>query len=374
MRVVSIVGARPQFVKLAPVSRAMANGRESGGPDIEDIIVHTGQHYDPGLSEIFFKELEIPQPDVDLGIGSGSHGAQSARMLEEIERVLLDRNPDIVVVYGDTNSTLAGALAAAKANIPIAHIEAGLRSFDRQMPEEINRIVSDHVSDILFAPTRTAMQNLANENLANRSVEVGDVMLDAIRFNAELSRRQSNILKELDLQDSRFGILTMHRAGNTDSERLMTLLDSLNNIAETRLPIVFPAHPRTIARIAADCPQWRAHESLMLIDPVGYLDMIRLLDAATLVLTDSGGLQKEAYFMRTPCITLRDETEWPETVEGGGNVLVGASEAAIIDATDQVLSNSAGADSAQIAPPEQYFGDGNAAGKIVSEIAAFLSR
>ncbi|HNP62631.1 MAG TPA: UDP-N-acetylglucosamine 2-epimerase (non-hydrolyzing) [Woeseiaceae bacterium] len=374
MRTVSIVGARPQFVKLAPVSRAMSCAQDQGRPAIEDFIVHTGQHYDPGLSDIFFSELDIPAPGIDLNIGSGAHGEQTARMLQGIERVLLDIQPDMVVIYGDTNSTLAGALAASKLHIPIAHIEAGLRSFDRAMPEEINRVVSDHVSDILFAPTTTAMENLGNEHLSDRSILVGDVMLDAIRFNSSLSLLKSKILDKLQLEGQRYGVATLHRAANTDSGRLRLLLDSLNRVASDYLPVVFPVHPRTVARISTECPDWKPGPRLMVVDPVGYLDMIRLTEIASVVLTDSGGLQKEAFFLNTPCITLRDETEWPETVDGGGNILVGTSQDKIHQAVGKVLSLAADGDSKPSFSAEKYFGDGDAAGKIVAEIADFLSR
>jgi len=374
MRIVSIVGARPQFVKLAPVSRAMSASKDHGGPIIEDTIVHTGQHYDPGLSDIFFSELKIPKPNIDLEIGSGTHGTQTARMLDGVERVLVDVQPSIVVVYGDTNSTLAGALAASKLNIPIAHIEAGLRSFDRDMPEEVNRIVSDHVSDVLLAPTATAMENLAKENLAERSVLVGDVMLDAVRFNSSLSQKQSHILRTLDIEGTDFGVATLHRAANTDGGRLLTLLDSLNQVAKNQLPVIFPVHPRTVSRIGSECPDWEPGPGLALIEPVGYLDMIRLLDTARIVLTDSGGLQKEAFFLNTPCITLRDETEWPETVDGGGNVLVGAEQGRINEAVEHALGHVEDKRKATNFSAEQYFGDGNAAGRIVSEIIEFVRR
>ncbi len=374
MRIVSVVGARPQFVKLAPVSRAMSSVHEHGGPVIEDIIVHTGQHYDPGLSDIFFSELQIPEPGIELDIGSGSHGRQTAGMLEGIERVLLDVGPDMVVVYGDTNSTLAGALAAAKLRIPIAHVEAGLRSFDRDMPEEVNRIVSDHVADILFAPTVTAMENLAKENLAERSVLVGDVMLDAIRFNSNLSAQRSEILSILNLENRPFGVATLHRAANTDSDRLLVLLDALNRVARDLLPVVFPVHPRTVSRIGTECPDWQPGPGLSLIDPVGYLDMIRLTDAASVVLTDSGGLQKEAFFLNTPCVTLREETEWPETVDAGGNVLVGAAPDRICEVVSQVLGELRDNGKQPSFSAEQYFGDGNAAGKIVNGIIDFVRR
>ena len=366
MRIVSIVGARPQFVKLAPVSRAMANAAPDSGDSLEDIIVHTGQHYDAALSRVFFDELQIPTPTVNLEIGSGQHGEQTARMITAIEQTLVDKKPDMVVIYGDTNSTLAGALAAAKLNIPVAHIEAGLRSFNRAMPEEVNRVVADHVSDLLLAPTQTAMKNLAAENLGSRAVETGDVMLDAVRFNVSLAQQESKILDRLELESGRFGVVTMHRAGNTDTENLGVMLDTLNKIS-SRLPLVFPVHPRTKARIANKCPDWRASAGLKMVEPVSYLDMIRLLDSARLVLTDSGGLQKEAFFLSVPCITMRSETEWPETVEGG-NVLVGTDAACTIAAVDKAIDAPKREDIAT-----RYFGDGHAAELIVSQILQFLS-
>ncbi len=369
MRVVSIVGARPQFVKLAPVSRAMADGSVTGGEPIEDIIVHTGQHYDAGMSDIFFEELEIPKPGVHLGVGSGLHGAQTAAMLEGIEATLLDRQPDMVVIYGDTNSTLAGAVAAAKLEIPIAHIEAGLRSFVRTMPEEINRVISDHTSDLLFAPTETAMRNLEKENLKDRAVQSGDVMLDAVEFNLGLAERRSGILEELDLDGVDYAVATLHRPVNTDGENLQKLLDTLNTIASDR-PVIFPAHPRTVARLKADS-DWQAAPQLRMIEPLGYLDMLKLLGNARLLLTDSGGMQKEALFVGTPCVTLRDETEWPETVDAGGNILTGADPARILEAVDRWL----GADTSRIGPKdsafENPFGDGRAAAAIVRGILDF---
>jgi UDP-GlcNAc3NAcA epimerase len=366
VKTVSLVGARPQFVKLAAIG-------QNGGPVIEDIIVHTGQHYDPGLSDVFFSELKIPEPNVALGAGSGSHGVQTARMLEGIERVLQDTAPDMVVIYGDTNSTLAGALAAAKLHIPIAHVEAGLRSFDRTMPEEINRIVADHLSDILLAPTVTAMDNLAIENLATRSVLVGDVMLDAVRFNASLSRQSSDVLSRLNIEDSRFGIVTLHRAANTDSSILRDLLETLNEAASRFMPLIFPVHPRTIARIESEYPDWQAEPGLRMIEPVGYLDMLRLLEAAKIVLTDSGGLQKEAFFLNVPCVTLRDETEWPETVDGGGNTLAGTDREKILSAVSNRLDRIEDTDARPDYGAEQFFGDGNAADAIVAEIVKFVS-
>ncbi len=373
IRTLSIVGARPQFVKLAPVSRAMATSPDRGGVSFEDVIVHTGQHYDPGLSDIFFSELEIPRPDIDLEIGSGQHGEQTGRMLAAIESVINERQPDVVVVYGDTNSTLAGALAAAKLHVPIAHIEAGLRSFDRRMPEEVNRIVSDHVADVLYAPTRTAMKNLAEENLADRSRLVGDVMLDAVIFNRGLSIERSDIVSRMGLDERGYMVATLHRAANTDSERLRVLLDSLQEAADRHLPVIFPVHPRTVARIDSDYPEWRPSGQLRLIDPVGYLDMIRLVDSAAAVLTDSGGLQKEAFFLGVPCLTLRDETEWTETVEGGGNTLVGADREKIAVGVQQVLENVRNGKVFDAAAAQEFFGDGLSAEKITSDLGKFIA-
>lgn len=369
MRIVSIVGARPQFVKLAPVSRAMADSTTTDGAVIEDVIVHTGQHYDAGMSDVFFDELEIPKPTVHLGVGSGSHGAQTAKMLASIEATLLEQDPDMVVIYGDTNSTLAGALAAAKLQLPIAHIEAGLRSFNRSMPEEINRIAADHVSDLLFAPTPTAMQNLREENLAARSVYSGDVMLDAVRFNVALAEERSDVLDKLALTNQEFAVATLHRASNTDIGSLINLLDTLNQIASENIPIVFPAHPRTVSILDKSESAWRPAEGLKMIEPVGYLDMLKLLGHAQLALTDSGGLQKEALFVGTPCVTLRDETEWPETIDAGGNVLAGTDPVRILQAVRRWLNEGSGpGEPASGAAAAMPFGDGNAAAAIVREI------
>jgi UDP-N-acetylglucosamine 2-epimerase (non-hydrolysing) len=357
-------------VKLAPVSRAMATFHAAAGDPIKDTIVHTGQHYDHALSRIFFDELEIPRPDINLNVGSGSHGAQTASMLTAIEDVLQNHSPDLVVIYGDTNSTLAGALAAAKLHIPIAHVEAGLRSFDRSMPEEINRIVSDHASDLLLAPTETAIRNLANENLSDRAVLTGDVMLDAVLFNLELALKRSKILKKLDLRDGIYGVVTLHRAANTDGDRLGVLLDTLNEVAESSRRLVFPVHPRTRARIDGQYPNWKANERLLLVDPVGYLDMMMLLRNADFALTDSGGLQKEAFFLDTPCVTLREETEWQETVEADGNVLVGSDRQKTLSAVEDILTRSA--EPAKPGLAKRFFGDGNAAAKIVESIASIV--
>lgn len=371
MRIVSIVGARPQFVKLAPVSRAMANISVTGGVAIEDVIVHTGQHYDPGMSDVFFDELEIPRPGIQLDVGSGSHGVQTAKMLESIEATLLDQEPDMVVIYGDTNSTVAGALAAAKLHIPIAHVEAGLRSFNREMPEEINRVVADHLSSLLLAPTETAMRNLADENLAARSSFTGDVMLDAVKFNSAIAEERSKILQDLDLEGKEYAVATLHRPSNTDTEKLHGLLGVFNKIAEELVPIIFPVHPRTLSILRVNDTGWQAADNLKMIEPVGYLDMLKLLGHARLTLTDSGGLQKEALFLNTPCITLRGETEWPETIAAGGNVLTGADPAKILDAAKHWLGAGNGQESAGQAAGTMPFGEGNAASAIVDRIVGY---
>lgn len=363
MRTLSIVGARPQFIKLAPVTRALASA------GVQDVIVHTGQHYDAGMSDVFFDELGIPQPDLNLSVGSGSHGAQTARMLELIEAAIEEQKPDWVIIYGDTNSTVAGALAAAKLHVPIAHVEAGLRSFNRAMPEEINRIVADHVSDLLLAPTETAMQNLGTENLAARSVLTGDVMLDAVRYNSAVAEQRSTILDDLGVDDRSYAVLTLHRASNTEAETLGPLMRTLNTIAEEQIPIVFPMHPRTAAAMRAD-ETFTASERLQIVEPVGFLDMLALVGHARFALTDSGGLQKEAYFLGCPCVTLREETEWLETVNGGGNVLVGPDPERIVTAVNDWLDVDAATVRDRIRDSVASFGDGHAAEAIVAAIQA----
>jgi len=316
MKVVSVAGARPQFVKAAVVSRAL---RAVEG--VREVLVHTGQHYDDNMSRIFFEELEIPQPDYNLGIGGGTHGQNTGRMLEAIEAVLLKEKPHAVLVYGDTDSTLAGALAAVKLHIPVAHVEAGLRSFNRRMPEEINRVLTDHVSDILFAPTETAVKNLLREGIPEERVHlVGDVMYDAALLYGEKAERHSDVLTRLGLSPKGYVLATIHRAENTDSpERLRVILEALAEVNRW-VPVVFPVHPRTrerIKRFGLDS----ALEVLVVTDPVGYLDMIKLEKNAQLMVTDSGGVQKEAFFYRVPCVTLREETEWVELVSAGWNTL-----------------------------------------------------
>ncbi len=373
MKLVSVVGARPQFVKIAPVCRAIAAHNARGGAPIEDVIVHTGQHYDPGMSDLFFDELEIPRANFDLGVGSGPHAAQTARMLTGIEKLLLELKPDAVVVYGDTNSTIAGALAAAKLHISVVHVEAGLRSFNRRMPEEINRIATDHISDLLLAPTPTALRHLQSEQLGEQAVFTGDVMLDAVRHNLAIAESRSRVLDEFGLASAGYGVVTLHRAENTSGARLRAAFDLLNAVAEQEIPLVFPVHPRTQAMLAGGIEGWTAHPQLRLVPVLGYLDMLRLVRQAAVVLTDSGGLQKESLFLGTPCVTLRDETEWPETVEAGGNVVTGLDLMRVIEAVGRAgarRDRDAGRD-AQI---EASFGDGHAADRIVAETVRLLAR
>lgn len=373
MRIASIVGARPQFVKLAPVCRAVESHNRAGGVPLRHVIVHTGQHYDPELSDIFFDELEIPKPDINLGVGSGPHGQQTGRMLEHFERFLLESKPDAVIVYGDTNSTIAGALVAAKQHVPVVHVEAGLRSFNRLMPEEINRIATDHVSDLLFAPTRTAMQLLAREGLTQRAVLTGDVGYDAVLFNRALAERKSQILGRLGLARSQYAVLTVHRSENTESGRLIALLAWLGEIAQSGMKFVFPIHPRTAGLLPRDPERFNQFPGMRLIKPVGFLDMLQLVANARVVLTDSGGVQKEAFFLNTPCITLREETEWTETVEAGANALTGLHRERIVGAVRHMESRIASGERLDFAQQAgQPFGAGNAAERIIAELVRYL--
>ena len=327
MKILTVVGARPQFIKAAPVARALQHA------GCNEIIVHTGQHYDQNMSDLFFEELEIPAPAYNLGVGSASHGAQTGAMLAKLEELLLQHRPQWVLVYGDTNSTIAGALAAAKLRIKVAHVEARLRSFRRAMPEEINRIVTDHVSDLLFCPSETASKNLAAEGITRGVHVVGDVMAEALAFGAERSKEKSRALERLNLSPGHYLLATLHRAENTDNEtRLKNILRALSQSSE---PIVLPLHPRTRKKIE-DLDGVFDREGfarkVVVIDPVGYLDNLQLMQSAKLILTDSGGMQKEAYWLGVPCVTLRDETEWVETVEHGWNTLVGDNEEKILNA------------------------------------------
>ena len=341
MNLVSIVGARPQFIKAAAVSRVLRERHT-------ELLVHTGQHYDYEMSGAFFDGLELPAPDVNLGVGSGSHGAQTAAMLKGIEHILLSERPHWLLVYGDTNSTLAGALAASKLGVPIVHVEAGLRSFNRSMPEEINRLVTDHVSSLLLCPSETAAANLAAEGVTDQVHIVGDVMLDVLTWaRARLATRPTDILQRLNLTERGYVLATVHRSANTDDrERLGRILGAFDLLEE---PIVFPVHPRT--RRIIEESGFRLKPHVRLIDPVGYLEMAALTSSSRLVLTDSGGLQKEAYWLGVPCITLREETEWVETVEAGWNVLAGSDPDRILSAAHTLDPRS---------PRPSLYGDGGA--------------
>jgi UDP-GlcNAc3NAcA epimerase len=353
MKIATIVGARPQFVKCAPVSRELRKAAT-------EILIHTGQHYDSNMSQVFFDELSLPIPDYHLGVGSGSHAAQSAEMLKCLEPVLLREGPDYVLVYGDTNSTLAGALVAAKLCIPVAHVEAGLRSFNRRMPEEINRVVTDHLASLLWCPTETAVDNLAREGIVEGVRLVGDVMYDALLYNIQVASERSTILDRLQLQPKTYFLATVHRAENTDDAgRLRAIVGAFERIGAVR-PVVWPVHPRTRQALRAHNLPCHRQNALRLIEPASYLDMLRLEQEAAVVLTDSGGVQKEAYWLGVPCVTLRQETEWVETVDAGWNTLVGSDPERIFAAT-----------MAQKPPeprPQSLYGDGRSAGRIVQAL------
>lgn len=333
VKILTVVGARPQFIKVSPVSRALREYKH------KEVLVHTGQHYDHGMSSVFFSELGIPEPDLNLEIGSGSHAEQTAGMLCGIEQAILQYRPDWVLVYGDTNSTLAGALAAAKLHVPVAHVEAGLRSFNRLMPEEINRIVADSVSDLLFAPTEEAVTNLRREGTPQERVHlVGDVMYDAALLHGDRADASSTIVESLGLCGRNFVLATMHRAENTDDpQRIRAIVTAFCRINE-KIPVVLPLHPRTRVALERNGMLDMARQGIRVIDPVGYLDMVKLEKGAALVATDSGGVQKEAFFQRVPCVTLRNETEWVELVELGWNRLCPPdSMDAIVDAVHSMI-------------------------------------
>jgi len=362
LKLLTIVGARPQFIKAATVSRAVKNkkAQDSAFP-MREIIIHTGQHHDDNMSELFFRELSIPEPDYNLAIGGLSHGAMTGRMLEEIEKVIFRETPDMALVYGDTNSTLAGALAAVKTHLPIAHVEAGLRSFDKTMPEEINRVVTDRVSDILLCPTDAAVKNLEAEGITDGVTKVGDVMYDASLFYRDRARNHSRILGELDLTEKEFVLATIHRAENTDDEqKLARIVAGLAEVSE-KIPVVFPMHPRT-SKMLEQFGLKNSVGHVALIPPVSYLDMIRLEQTSRLIVTDSGGVQKEAYFFRVPCVTVRDRTEWVETIDSGWNSLAGPE--GIVDSVDVALRSD-------MDSPTELYGDGAAAEKIVDIIMDF---
>lgn len=353
MKIVTIVGARPQFVKAAALSRALKDY-----PSIREIIVHTGQHHDVKMSDVFFEEMNIPEPHYHLEVSGLGHGAMTGRMLEKIEEVLIREKPDWVLVYGDTNSTIAGALAASKLHIRVAHVEAGLRSFNMKMPEEINRILTDRVSDLLFCPTDVAVKNLSQEGIKRGVVRTGDIMADAFYFYRKVAAEKASLFRNPPV--GKFALATIHRAENTDSEEnLKNIFRALDEVQET-LPVILPIHPRTKARVEA----LKIQTTVRMTDPVGYFDMLQLLSHSSLVLTDSGGLQKEAYLAGKPCVTLREETEWVELVENKVNLLAGTSPAGIVGAAKELLQHT------PVFPPGLY-GDGNAAHQIIDAVLAF---
>lgn len=355
-KIVTIVGARPQFIKAAAVSRVI---RDRYAQSIDEIIVHTGQHYDHNMSKVFFDELDIPIPGHNLEISGGNHGAMTGRMLEAVEGVLLAERPDWVLIYGDTNSTLAGALAAAKLHIPVAHVEAGLRSFNMHMPEEVNRVLADRVSSLLFCPTDTAVSNLKAEGVTAGVHNIGDVMYDVALFYRERARQQSRALEQLGVLGGQFALATCHRAENADNiERLSAIVAALGEIS-ARMPVILPLHPRT-RKLLTDSGLVNRLGTVKVVEPLPFLDMVAMEQAATVILTDSGGVQKEAFFYGVPCITMRDETEWVETVTAGANQLTGASTSAILAAFE--ASVKTGKKEIHAMP----YGDGDAAGKIVS--------
>jgi len=346
-RIMTILGARPQFIKYAPLSKIICRY-------FKELIVHTGQHYDIEMSDIFFSQLNLPTPDINLEVGSHSHAVQTAHMMMKIEIVAKEYRPDVVLVLGDTNSTIAGALAISKLGIPLGHVEAGLRSFNRQMPEEINRLLTDKLSQFLFCPSLTAVKNLQTEGIINGVFDTGDVMYDALIQFVEIAEKKSDVLKRLNLVPKKYFLATVHRAENTDN------IDKLNNIftalSQLDLPVIVPLHPRTRKILTTSIIMKNLNPNVRIIEPVGYLDNLILQKYARKILTDSGGMQKEAYFLQVPCITLREETEWVETVDLGVNTLVGADTPKILDAVQNF--NPVFGDS-------QLYGDGKASEKIV---------
>lgn len=345
MRIVSVVGARPQFIKASVVSKAIRKKHE-------EVLVHTGQHYDYEMSKLFFDQLEVPKPDYNLGVGSGPQGEQTGKMIQGIEEILLKENPDLVLVYGDTNSTLAGALAAVKMHMPTGHVEAGLRSFDKTMPEEVNRVLTDHCSSFLFAPTKTAIDNLKNEGITDGVYHTGDVMYDVLLQSLKIAAK-SDILKELNLESKEYFLTTVHRQANTDNPKYLgSIVNALSSVDEK---VVFPIHPRTTKFLKNHGLEKDIKENILLTKPIGYFDFLWLQQNAKKILTDSGGIQKEAYLLNVPCITLRDTTEWTETIEDGWNVLVGSNKEKILDAVNNFEPSKS---------QRNVFGDGEASSKI----------
>jgi UDP-GlcNAc3NAcA epimerase len=380
-KVITIIGARPQIIKAAALSRVF---RENFTGKIREMLVHTGQHYDDNMSDVFFRQMNIPAPDYQLGVGSASHAVQTARMMEKMEDVFLKEKPKAVIVYGDTNSTLAGAVAASKIQIPLIHIEAGLRSFNKAMPEEINRIVADHLSTLLFTPTHTGLKNLIKEGFNENAVPpfhadnpkvylCGDIMLDNTLFYAKHAEKNSNILQELGITDKPYILCTIHRDSNTDNPtRLTSIINALTTLTEKEnIFVVVPLHPRTrkVLNELGQSPvvrKFTEHPLIKIIPPAGFVEMCLLEKCCSLVITDSGGVQKEAYFFHKPCVVLRNETEWVEPVESGSTALADADETRILKLAVQFLHN----------PPQHFppiFGDGKAAEFIANKIFEFLN-
>lgn len=379
-KIITVIGARPQIIKAAAISRAIKNNFSD---KILEVIVHTGQHYDENMSQIFFEELEIPFPNFNLNVGSGSHGEQTAKMLEGLENIYVQEKPDAVIVYGDTNSTIAGALAAAKIHIPVIHIEAGLRSFNKAMPEEINRIACDHMSTLLFTPTEIGQRNLLNEGIKNDKKEVasidnpkiylcGDIMYDNSLYFSAMSEQKSEILKELEITTDEFILCTIHRDTNTDdTANLNAIFRALLRIQKTsNLKIVLPLHPRTKEKLNSHLDEnllteLNQNKNFKIIPPLGFLDIISLEKNARLIITDSGGLQKEAFFFQKPCVILREQTEWIEIVENGNALIAGANELKIISSVETLMKRT------DFTYPNLY-GDGNAANFICKKITEEL--
>jgi UDP-GlcNAc3NAcA epimerase len=355
MRILSVIGARPQFVKAAPLSAALRQRHE-------EFLVHTGQHYDYNMSDIFFEELDLPKPDINLGAGSGTHALQTASIMSPLEDCVRDYAPDVVLVYGDTNSTVAAALVATALGVPLAHVEAGLRSYNRAMPEEINRVLTDRASDLLFCPSEIAVANLAKEGIHSGVILTGDVMVDAVLRSLKKAQMHSSIHTTLEIKPP-YALMTIHRPANADSRAALTSI--VNACAQLDMPVIFPVHPRTRAMLATlDAP---LPQQLRMIEPLGYLDMLSLLQDAAVAITDSGGLQKEAYILKTPAVTIRPETEWVETVASGWNTLVEPDERAIAAAVQRML---------KVVPPTHpdYYGDGTAAPRIVQALGSFVEK
>lgn len=352
MKVITVVGARPQFIKAAPVSKELRK-------HFNEILIHTGQHYDDNMSKVFFEELGIPMPDYNLKIGSGNHGKMTGEMLTKLEEIYINEKPDCVLVYGDTNSTLAGALAASKLLIPVIHVEAGLRSFNKAMPEEQNRVLTDNISKLLLVPTLDAEKNLKNEGIEKGVYNIGDVMYDAVLMFKEKSKLKEGLLEKLNIKKNEYILTTIHRAENTnDIDRLKNIIEALNESNEI---IVLPLHPRTKKFI--NDYGLKLGENIKVIEPVGYLEMLMLEANSKKIVTDSGGVQKEAYFMEKACVTMRDETEWVETVEVGWNIIVGTDKHKILEGINSFTPNK---------EHPQIFGDGKASIKIVELIKEFI--